>query len=132
VSDGEIEVPVDTLDRSVPADWNSIDLIVMDIEGSEVKAMRGGAAVLARTQRLYVEFAPEQLEEQGSTAEEFLALAGQFFRSVYVIDGSMKFMPARDLATHLPAHSARRGFLLNLLFTQDTERSETVGRFVSP
>lgn len=123
VSGGEIEVTVDTLDRSVPADWTSIDLIVMDIEGSEVRAMRGGAAVLARTRRLYVEFAPEQLEEQGSTSEEFITLAGQFFKSAYVIDGSMKFMLARDFSTQLLPLSKRHGFLLNLLFTQDTERS---------
>jgi len=123
VAGGEIEVPVDTLDRTVPADWDSIDLIVMDIEGSEVKAMRGGGAVLAKTRRLYVEFAPEQLEEQGSSSEEFVALAGKFFKSAYVIDGSMKFMLAGDFSTELLPHSARRGFLLNLLFTQDTERS---------
>jgi hypothetical protein len=30
---------------------NSIDLIVMDIEGSEVAAMRGAQAVPARTRR---------------------------------------------------------------------------------
>jgi FkbM family methyltransferase len=127
VSGGEIEVPVDTLDRSVPADWNSIDLIVMDIEGSEVRAMQGGTAVLARTRRLYVEFAPEQLEEQGSTSEEFIALAGKFFKSAYVIDGSLKFMLARDFSAQLMPLSTRRGFLLNLLFTQDTERSSVPG-----
>jgi FkbM family methyltransferase len=121
-SDGEIEVPVDTLDRSVPPDWDVIDLIVMDVEGSEVKAMRGGESVLARTKRLYVEFAPEQLREQGSTSEEFIALAGKFFKSVYFVDGSMKFMPAEHFAAHLLPLAARRGFLLNLLFTQDTER----------
>jgi len=121
-SDGEIEVPLDTLDRSVPPEWESIDLIVMDIEGSEVKAMRGGEAVLAKTRRLYVEFAPEQLREQGNTSEEFIALAGRFFKSAYVIDGSMKFIPAEDFAAQLLPLSARRGYLLNLLFTQDAER----------
>jgi FkbM family methyltransferase len=121
-SDGEIDVPVDTLDRSVPTGWESIDLIVMDIEGSEVKAMRGGESVLAKTRRLYVEFAPEQLREQGSTSEEFIALAGRFFKSAYVVDGSMEFVLAEDFAAHLLPLSGRRGFLLNLLFTQDTER----------
>jgi FkbM family methyltransferase len=119
-SHGEIEVPVDTLDRSVPQTWNSIDLIVMDIEGSEVKAMRGGQSVLAKTQRLYVEFAPEQLREQGNTSEEFIALAQKFFKSAYVIDGSREFVLAADFAARLLPRSVRRGFLLNLLFTQDT------------
>jgi hypothetical protein len=32
----------------VPPEWESIDLIVMDFEDSEVAAMRGAQAVLAR------------------------------------------------------------------------------------
>jgi FkbM family methyltransferase len=127
-ADGEIDVPVDTLDRSVPPEWNSIDLIVMDIEGSEVKAMRGAEAVLAKTRRLYVEFAPEQLREQGSSSEEFIALAGKYFKSAYVIDGSMKFMLAQDFSGQLLPMSARRGCLMNLLFTQDTERRQDAAR----
>jgi hypothetical protein len=34
------EAPFDGEFRSVPPEWESIDLIVMDIEGSEVAAMR--------------------------------------------------------------------------------------------
>jgi FkbM family methyltransferase len=120
-SSGELKVPVDTLDRSVPPQWDCIDLIVMDIEGSEVAAFRGGFATLEKTRRLYVEFAPEQLHDQGSTGEEFLALAARFFKSAYLMDGTMKFIPAAELAGHLLPASRRRGFLLNLLFTQDTE-----------
>jgi len=118
---GAIEVPADTLDRTVPPEWESIDLIVMDIEGSEVAAMRGAQAVLARTRRLYVEFAPEQLREQGSTSEEFMALAARFFKSTYVVDDSMQFVRAADFSAHLLPLSKRRGLLLNLLFTQDTD-----------
>jgi FkbM family methyltransferase len=121
MSNGELDVPVDTLDRSVPLEWESIDLIVMDIEGSEVAAMRGGRATLAKTQRLYVEYAPEQLQEQGSTTEEFVALARRFFKSAYIMDGSMKFIRAAEFSEHLLQSSRRRGLLLNLLFTQDTE-----------
>ena len=75
-ADGEITVAMETLDRTIPADWESIDLVVMDTEGSEVAAMRGGQATLARTRNLYVEFAPEQLREQGSSAAEFAARLG--------------------------------------------------------
>lgn len=100
----------------------------MDIEGSEVKAMRGAEAVLAKTRRLYVEFAPEQLREQGSSSEEFIALAGKYFKSAYVIDGSMKFMLAQDFSGQLLPMSARRGCLMNLLFTQDTERRQDAAR----
>jgi FkbM family methyltransferase len=120
-SGGGLDVPLDSLDRSVPPEWESIDLIVMDIEGSEVAAMRGAQAVLARTRRLYVEFAPEQLRDQGATSEEFIALAGRFFKSAYVIDDSMKFIRAADFSAHLLPLSRRRGLLLNLLFTQDAD-----------
>jgi FkbM family methyltransferase len=121
MSNGELDVPVDALDRSIPLEWESIDLIVMDIEGSEVAAMRGGWATLEKTLRLYIEFAPEQLEEQGSTTEEFIAIVKRFFKSAYVIDGSMKFIRAAEFSDYLLQASQRRGLLLNLLFTQDTE-----------
>lgn len=129
---GGIDVPMDTLDRSVPPDWESIDLIVMDIEGSEVRAMRGAQAVLAKTQRLYVEFAPEQIREQGSTSEEFIALAGSFFKSAYVVDATMKFILAADFSAYLMPLSRRRGLLLNLLFTQDTERRSSMAERMQP
>jgi len=118
---GGIAVPMDTLDRSVPPEWDSIDLIVMDVEGSEVAAMRGAQSVLAKTKRLYVEFAPEQLREQGATSEEFIALAARFFKSAYVIDGSMKFIHAADFSAHFLPLSRQRGLLLNLLFTQEID-----------
>jgi FkbM family methyltransferase len=121
MSGGGLAVRMDTLDRSVPPEWDSIDLIVMDVEGSEVAAMRGAQAVLAKTKRLYVEFAPEQLGEQGATSEEFIALAARFFKSAYVIDGSMKFIRAADFSAHFLPLSRQRGLLLNLLFTQETD-----------
>jgi FkbM family methyltransferase len=120
-SAGELAVAMDTLDRSIPPEWDTVDLIVMDVEGSEVAAMRGAHAVLAKTRRLYVEYAPEQLGEQGATSEEFIALAARFFKSVYVIDGSMKFIRAADFSAHLLPLSRQRGLLLNLLFTQEID-----------
>jgi FkbM family methyltransferase len=127
MSSGELHVPVDALDRTIPLEWESIDLIVMDVEGSEVAAMRGGRATLGRTQRLYVEFAPEQLQEQGNTTEEFVAIVKEFFKSAYVIDGSMRFVRAAEFSDYLIQSARRRGFLLNLLFTQDTEPAIAAG-----
>jgi FkbM family methyltransferase len=120
-SAGELAVAMDTLDRSIPPEWDTVDLIVMDVEGSEVAAMRGAHAVLAKTRRLYVEYAPEQLGEQGATSEEFIALAARFFKSAYLVDGSMKFIRAADFSAYLLPLSRRRGLLLNLLFTQETD-----------
>jgi FkbM family methyltransferase len=120
-ANGEIEVPVETLDSTVPPAWETIDLMVMDIEGSEVMAMRGGRATLARTQRLYVEFAPEQLREQGASVEEFSALAEGFFASAYVVDERMSFIRAAEFGSYFRGLAEQRGLLRNLLFTRDKQ-----------
>jgi FkbM family methyltransferase len=115
---GEILVEVDTLDRCVPPGWNVIDLMVMDIEGSEVAAMRGAAAVLAKTRYLYVEFAPWQLREQGSSSAEFLELVSRYFKSAYVFGTPISFLGPGQFASYLESMQNRDGFLVNLLFTQ--------------
>lgn len=116
---GEITVEVDTLDDAVPKEWDDIDLIVMDIEGSEVAAMRGAHRVLSATRYLYVEFAPEQLREQQSCAAEFVALAAKYFKSAYVVGSPIIFLGPGEFASHLQGLENREGLLLNVLFTKD-------------
>jgi FkbM family methyltransferase len=118
-ADGEITVALDTLDRTIPADWPSIDLIVMDTEGSEVAVMRGAQLSLARTENLYVEFSPEQLHEQGSSAIEFIATVEKYFKSAYVFGAPVEFLGPEKFAGHLKGLQHHRGLLLNVLFTQD-------------
>lgn len=120
-SDGEITVEMETLDRTIAADWGSIDLIVMDTEGSEVAAMRGAQATLAKTQNLYVEFSPEQLAQQGSSAVEFAETAEKYFKSAYVFGDPIDFLGPGKFAEHLKGLQNRRSLLLNVLFTQDIE-----------
>jgi FkbM family methyltransferase len=120
-ADGEITVDMETLDRTVAADWDSIDLIVMDTEGSEVAAMRGAQDTLARTRNFYVEFSPEQLAEQGSTAAEFVETVEKHFKSAYVFGAPILFLGPGEMAGHLEGLQDRRGLLLNVLFTQDVE-----------
>ena len=116
---GEIQVDRDTLDRTLPPEWDSVDLIIMDVEGSEVFAMRGAAATLAKTQHLYVEYAPDQLREQGSSAEEFVTTAAQFFQSAYVFGERVTFLGPDRFARELIARQHERGLLLNVLFSHD-------------
>jgi FkbM family methyltransferase len=118
-ADGEITVNLDTLDRTMPADWNAIDLIVMDTEGSEVAVMRGAQMTLARTKNLYVEFSPEQLREQGSSATEFVATVEKYFNSAYVFGSPIEFLGPEKFAAHLKGLQHHRSLLLNVLFTQD-------------
>jgi FkbM family methyltransferase len=118
---GEILVDVDTLDRCVPPEWDAIDLMVMDIEGSEVAAMRGAHAALAKTRNLYVEFAPWQLREQHSSSTEFLELTSRHFKSAYVFGTPISFLGPGQFASYLESVQDRDGFLTNILFTQDSE-----------
>jgi FkbM family methyltransferase len=118
---GEIEVAVRTLDSTLPLAWEMIDLMVMDVEGFEVNAMRGAPQTLAKTQRFYVEFAPEQLIEQGSTVEEFVDLAASQFVSAYVIGRTIRYLPPGEFPAFLRGLPKRRGLLLNLLFTRESK-----------
>jgi FkbM family methyltransferase len=118
-TNGEITVNLDTLDRTIPADWSSIDLIVMDTEGSEVAVMRGAQMSLAKTKNLYVEFSPEQLREQGSSALEFIETVEKYFKSAYVFGAPITFFGPTDFAEHLKGLQHQRSLLLNVLFTQD-------------
>jgi FkbM family methyltransferase len=120
-SAGEITVDMETLDRTIAADWDSIDLIVMDTEGSEVAVMRGAQSTLARTRNLYVEFSPDQLREQGSGVAEFVETVEMYFKSAYVFGAPILFLGPGKFAEHLKGLQHRRGLLLNVLFTQDIE-----------
>lgn len=118
-ADGEITVRVETLDRTIPAEWPWIDLIVMDTEGSEVAVMRGAQMSLAKTKNLYVEFSPEQLREQGSSAIEFIETVERYFKSAYVFGAPILFPGPGEFAEHLKGLQHSRSLLLNVLFTQD-------------
>jgi FkbM family methyltransferase len=118
-ADGEITVSLDTLDRTLPADWSSIDLIVMDTEGSEVAVMRGAQLSLARTTNLYVEYSPEQLREQGSSATDFVETVEKYFKSAYVFGTPIVFLGPEKFAEHLKGMQHQRSLVLNVLFTQD-------------
>jgi FkbM family methyltransferase len=120
-SHGEITVDMETLDRTIAADWDSIDLIVLDTEGSEVAVMRGAQSTLARTRNLYVEFSPDQLREQGSGAAEFVETVEKYFKSAYVFGTPILFLGPGKFAEHLKGLQHCRSLLLNVLFTQDIE-----------
>jgi FkbM family methyltransferase len=120
-ADGEITVTLETLDRTIPPEWNSIDLIVMDTEGSEVAVMRGARATLAKTRNLYIEFSPEQLHEQGCSAAEFAEIVASHFKSAYVFGAPILFFGPEKISAYLKSLQHQRSLLLNILFTQDLE-----------
>jgi FkbM family methyltransferase len=115
---GNVEVRVAKLD-TVLADCPPVDLLVMDTEGFEVEVMRGGAELLQRTRYLYVEYAPEQLREQGHAPADFIQQAAAHFDSMYVRGAGVEFFPNKSFARHLAGLPHERGLLLNLLFSND-------------
>jgi len=117
---GDVEVEIDTLDATMPSDWETIDLMVMDVEGAEVLAMRGAPHTLEKTRFLYIEFAPEQLREQGSTVAEFVELTAAYFKSAYILGMTPKPVSLAEIENVLRELLPQRGLLLNILFSKDS------------
>jgi FkbM family methyltransferase len=109
------EVAMVTLDSDLGG--RQIDLLVMDVEGFEVHAMRGAANVLANTRYFYVEYCPEQLREQGSTRHDFIDCLSGHFRHAYQYDGAVEAWTDGSWIDWLRHEQPARHLLRNLLFT---------------
>lgn len=85
-----ISVPVLTLDDVVrEARLERVDLIKLDIEGSEVAALRGADATLRRfTPLLQLEMEESALEKQGSSRRELLQLLASHGYTTWVFDAA--------------------------------------------
>lgn len=125
---GEIEVPVVTLDAAVPPSWPTVDLLVVDAEGFEVQVLRGAQALLARTRALYVEYAPEQLVEQGCSIAQFASLIAAAFPVVHVVRGQSVERVAGPLAGFLARHAAR-GTRFDLLCRRNALPADAVSAY---
>lgn len=66
-SEGEVEVPVVTLDDALlpHLESSAVSLLKMDIEGFELQALRGATRVLERTNAIILEFSPDFLKRGG-------------------------------------------------------------------
>ena len=123
---GEIEVRMTTLDAALSEGASAVDLVVLDTEGFESRAIRGASQTLARTRYLYVEYAPEQLAEQGSSSQEFIELVSSVFSSMYLPGQPTRFFPSRTYVQYLNELPARRGLLLNALFSNDSTPNDAL------
>lgn len=117
---GEVQARMTTLDAALSEDRRPVDLMVIDMEGSEVRALRAGPQCLAGTRYLYVEFAPEQLAEQGSKPREFIELMAARYPAMYLPGPQVTFFSARSYVRYLRDLPERRGLLRNLLFCDDS------------
>jgi len=98
-----------------------VDLLVVDVEGSECQVFEGAAHTLARTQALWVEFSPSQLRAQGGSTEAFVASVLAHFSYMARIDrsGAITASGPKEWPAELSnwANDARLRY--DLLFTRE-------------
>lgn len=95
-----------------------IDMIIMDIEGYEVNAIKGAKNVLNKTDFFYVEYAPEQLNNFGVKKENFIDSLKNIYTNMYLLQNNklMKY-ENKSWVNYLENLPEKRGLLLNLLFS---------------
>lgn len=103
-----------TLDNATTVDV--VDLIIMDIEGHELHALKGGAETLGKTQKLYIEFAPEQLREHGTDPTELLDMLAQQFEHLYMFDGAVHAYSSQEGSDIIRRDMEKKGYLKNILY----------------
>jgi FkbM family methyltransferase len=97
-----VEVEVATLDEVAGDHLERTRLVKLDIEGAELRALRGAAGLLERARPDFiVELEPEHLERQGSSLEEVQTLFGDAGYSAFAI-GARGLEPLAG-AWHRPA-----------------------------
>ncbi len=104
------------LDDALPS--AKIDLMIMDIEGHELHALKGAMATIKNTEQLYIEFAPEQLLEHGTDPMELLQLLSESFPFMYMFEDRVHGMLSSTDVNDLVHVMGARGYLKDLLFTK--------------
>jgi len=93
-----VTVTVETLDRIVEREkLERLDLVKLDVEGSEVEALRGGGTALARFRPLMLlEAEEERLASQNRTKADLVACLADLDYALWVFDGATaQLRPAR-------------------------------------
>lgn len=99
-----------------------IDMIIMDIEGYEINAIKGATNTLKKTNYFYVEYAPEQLNDFGMKKEDFINSIKDIYTNMYILNDNKNLIKYENKSwiNHLENLPERRGLLLNLLFSNNT------------
>lgn len=114
---GAVRVPMITLDQHLGT-ASKIRLIVMDIEGAEVHAIRGMRNVLGQTEYLYTEFCPSHLAALGESSESFIEALSPHFAHMYLCGSETpQCFKDRSWCDFLSTFPADGNDLTNLLFS---------------
>jgi len=92
-----IEIESVKLDTAIPKD-QKIDLIKMDIQGSEMKAIDGMKRILGENNKmvLVTEFWPYAIKQSGYEPEDFFNVLNTYGFKIYTLEGSSKIPVAKD------------------------------------
>ena len=97
-----------------------IDLMIIDIEGHELHALKGGEETIKNTNMIYIEFAPYQLIEHKTNPEELLKKLENNFQYIYLPDrGKIICYPIKEAIDKIISDMNKRGYLVNLLCTKN-------------
>jgi FkbM family methyltransferase len=119
VKDHESLIEMKKLDTIITDE--KIDMIIMDIEGYEINAIKGATNILNKTDYLYIEYAPEQLHEFGMKTEDFINSIKDIYSNMYLFKNkTLVKYENKSWIDHLENLPNKRGLLLNLLFTNNT------------
>ena len=95
-----------------------IDMIIMDIEGYEVNAIKGATHVLKKTDYLYIEYAPEQLITFGMEKADFIESIKDIYTNMYFFqNNTLERFENKSWIDYLENLPEKRGLILNLFFT---------------
>lgn len=114
---GEGSVEMTTLDAQLRD--VRVDLIVMDIEGYELHAMKGAVETLSATKYFYVEYAPEQLTEFGTSRFDFVDHISGIYEHMYILADPLQCFYNKQWVPYLREMPQQRGLLMNLLFSNE-------------
>jgi FkbM family methyltransferase len=91
-SDGGIAVQCSTLDAEIPADLHPA-LIKVDVEGTELQVLQGGAATLRRTACVNCEMWASHFQRHGYTMGALIGLLRDAGFATFIIDGARSLRP---------------------------------------
>jgi FkbM family methyltransferase len=106
-SEEEEEIELQTLDVYFnKSDIGSLDFVKVDVDGYEVKVIRGARNTLSKFQpQMIVEFGRATLKRRGETVEELLRELEQLGYDFYSEDGSRHYSDRKSFFKDLPRDS---------------------------